>query len=1163
MASQLAAVSLDDKYDQESGRVLISGNQALVRMALMQHQRDQAAGLNTAGYISGYRGSPLGNYDFELWQSSERLKAANILFRSGVNEDLAATAIWGTQQASLMPAPKYDGVFSIWYGKGPGVDRSGDVLKHGNRQGASKHGGVLVVAGDDHPGKSSTVSHQSEQALAASFIPVLFPASVEEIIEYGLLGWAMSRFTGLWVGLKVINETVEATTTVDLDRTRPVITLPEVAMPPTGLNTNPRPMVIREADEMLTVRYRLPALHAFARANRIDRTVIEAPQRRLGIVATGKGYVDTQQALAALGIDEARARELGISLYKVGMIWPVEPEGLREFAAGHEELLFVEEKAAFVEDQAAKILYNLSQDQRPALFGKQNADGSMLLPPDVQLSFSDVAIAIGTRLEAIGAADDALRGRVQLLRGHAAQAKTNEPGPAVRTPYFCSGCPHNTSTKVPEGSIALAGIGCHTMAGMMNRRTLMPTQMGGEGLNWTGIAPFTHMKHVFQNLGDGTYFHSGLLAVRGAVHSGANITYKLLYNDATAMTGGQPVEGHLSVPEIARQFLSERVKRVAIVSDNPDQFRSPDAGIPAEVSIHHRDELEKVQLEFREIPGVTAIIYEQTCAAEKRRRRKRKQFPDPPKRVFINDAVCEGCGDCSDKANCVSILPNETEFGRKRMIDQSSCNKDYSCVKGFCPSFVTVHGGQLRKPKAVSFDEKTFAGLPAVAAPAIDQSWNVLITGIGGTGVVTVGSVLAMAAHLEGKHASVIDMTGLAQKNGAVWSHLRIGNGRGELPGARVGLGEADLLLGCDLVAAAEKDSVLTLSPQRTRAVINSYMQPTATFQMNPDLRLDLDAELRPIRAGVREERIDAVDATNTALKLLGNTIGANFFLVGYALQKGGIPVSAQAIERAIELNGQAVEFNKRALALGRLAAHDPEAVENLVAAQESAVARIPLSQSLDALVKRRVDYLTDYQDAAYARRYSDRVARVRDAEATKCKGLSGLADAVARYYFKLLAYKDEYEVARLYSNGDFMKKIEATFEGDYTLRFHLAPPMLTRPDPKTGAISKREYGPSMMKAFAILAKLKGLRGGPFDVFGRSADRILERQLITEYEARLDELLQRLNADNHAVAVELASLPEHIRGYGSVRERHVEQVRPREKELLEKLRGASAGEAAA
>jgi indolepyruvate ferredoxin oxidoreductase len=716
---------------------------------------------------------------------------------------------------------------------------------------------------------------------------------------------------------------------------------------------------------------------------------------------------------------------------------------------------------------------------------------------------------------------------------------------------------------VPEGSLALAGIGCHTMAGYMNRRTLMPTQMGGEGLNWAGIAPFTHIKHVFQNLGDGTYFHSGLLAVRGSVHSGANITYKLLYNDATAMTGGQPVEGHLSVPEIARQFLAERVKRVAIVSDNPDQFRSADAGVPADVSIHDRDELDKVQREFREIPGVTAIIYEQTCAAEKRRRRKRKEFPDPPKRVFINEAVCEGCGDCSDKANCVSILPNETEFGRKRKIDQSSCNKDYSCVKGFCPSFVTVHGGQLRKPKAASFDEKIFAGLPAAPVPAVDQSWNILVTGIGGTGVVTVGSVLAMAAHIDGRSASVIDMTGLAQKNGAVWSHLRIGDGRSELPGARVGLGEADLLLGCDLVTAAEKDSVLTFNRSRTRAVINSYLQPTAMFQLNPDLKLDIDAEMRPIRAGVAEDRIDAIDATDTALKLLGNTIGANFFLVGFALQKGGIPVSLEAVERAIELNGQAVEFNKRALALGRLAAVDRAAVEKLADAQQDPIARIPQAQSLDALLKRRVEYLTDYQDAAYAQRYSAMVTRVREAETAKCCGLTGLAEAVARYYFKLLAYKDEYEVARLYTNGDFMKKIEATFEGDYTLRFHLAPPLLTRPDPKTGAISKREYGPSMMKAFALLARFKGLRGGPFDIFGRSADRKLERRLITEYESRLDEILQRLNTGNHALAVELASLPEHIRGYGPVRERHVEALRPREAELLAGLRGDVAREAAA
>jgi len=1164
-AVALASVSLADKYDLVCGRVLMSGTQVLVRLPLLQRAVDQALGRNTAGFITGYRGSPLGMYDMELWGEAERLKASHIVFRPGVNEDLAATAVWGTQQAPLLPGAKYDGVFALWYGKGPGVDRSGDVFKHGNRQGASKFGGVLVCAGDDHPGKSSTVSHQSEQALAASHIPVLFPSSVQELLEYGMLGWALSRFSGLWVALKCTNETVEGTSTVDIDPARFQYLQPEVPAPPAGLNTNPRPMVLREADEMLVTRYRIPAAHAFARANHIDRTMIDGDRRRLGIVATGKGYADVQQALQALGIDNARAAALGLRLYKIGMIWPVEPQRLREFASGHEELLFVEEKAAFVEEQAAHILFNLPTAQRPRLTGKCDEKGQPLLPCDQQLQFAEVALVIAHRLERMGLLDAALAERVALLQSRQASVLDNPAGPALRTPYFCSGCPHNTSTRIPEGSLALAGIGCHTMAGGMNRRTLMPTQMGGEGLNWTGIAPFTTMPHVFQNLGDGTYFHSGLLAVRGAVQSGVNITYKVLYNDAVAMTGGQPVEGSLSPVEICRQLLAERVRRVAIVSDDPDKFRAAAAGVPAEVSIHHRDNLMAVQMQMRETPGVTAIIYEQTCAAEKRRRRKRGEFPDPPKRVLINAAVCEGCGDCSTQANCVSILPQDTEFGRKRAIDQSNCNKDYSCVKGFCPSFVTVHGGQLRKPQAAGVDLSVFAGLPAAPQPTPGpQGWNVLIAGIGGTGVVTVGSVLAMAAHLEGRRASVIDMTGLAQKNGAVWSHLRIADAAASPLTARVGLAEADLLLGCDLVTAAEKDSVFTLDRSRTRAVVNSWLQPTAQFQLDPNLRLDLEAELRPIRAGVAAERMHSLDATTLAQTLLGNSIGANFLLVGYALQAGGLPLSLAAVERAIEMNGQAVDFNKRALALGRLAAHDAAAIERLIeAAAPASLPRIPAAQTLDAVLHRRAEFLVDYQDQAYAERYTRLVQSVRDTERARAHGLGGLAEAVARSYFKLLAYKDEYEVARLHTSAEFLQHVERTFEGGYKLRFHLAPPLLSRPDPRTGEVRKREFGPWVLHVFRQLARLKSLRGTALDPFGRLADRRLERRLISEYEVLVTEILARLNSGNHAVAVELAALPEQVKGFGHVKLKHLEAVRQRETELLAQLRGAATASLAA
>jgi indolepyruvate ferredoxin oxidoreductase len=824
-----------------------------------------------------------------------------------------------------------------------------------------------------------------------------------------------------------------------------------------------------------------------------------------------------------------------------------------------------------VETQAARVLYPLPEARRPRIVGKCDEKGAPLLPGDRQLQVTEVAFAIAQRLERLGLLDAPLRERVALLRARDSHARSNVPGPAARSPYFCSGCPHNTSTVVPEDSMALGGIGCHTMAGYMDRRTLMPTQMGGEGLNWTGIAPFTNVPHVFQNLGDGTYFHSGILAVRGAVHAGVNVTYKILYNDAVAMTGGQPVDGQLSAGEICRQLLAERVRRVVLVSEDPTRFRG-DASVPREVTVHHRDELQAVQRALRATTGVTAIVYEQTCAAEKRRRRKRGEYPDPAQRAFINAAVCEGCGDCSVQANCVSILPRETELGRKREIDQSNCNKDFSCVKGFCPSFITVHGGQLRRVATRTLDATAFDQLPEPASPSPSTgAWNVLVTGIGGTGVVTVGSVLAMAAHLEGKRASVIDMTGLAQKNGAVWSHLRIGTspdasgevarsaGEASLHGlieSRVGLAEADLLLGCDLVTAAEKDSVFTLERHRTRAVVNTWLQPTADFQSKPDLRLDLDAELAPLRAALEPARLHTVDATTLARDLLGNTLGANFLLVGYALQVGGLPVSRAAIERAIELNGQAVEFNKRALALGRLCAVDFAAVERMLASRAgaTAAARRPGVATLDEFVARRIDDLVDYQDRAYADRYGRLINDVRCVESQRVPGSSRLADAVAKTYFKLLAYKDEYEVARLYTAREFRDELERTFEGKYTLRFHLAPPLLTRPDPRTGEVRKRAYGPWVLPMFRLLARFKFLRGTAFDPFGHLSDRRLERRAIADYEELIGDVLARLDADNHSAAVELASLPLQVRGYGHVKRRQHEAARKREAELLQAFR---------
>jgi len=1122
-------VSLDDKYDVDPGRVLITGTQALVRITLLQRALDRAAKLNTAGYVTGYRGSPLGSVDMELWAQAARLSAANVLFKPGVNEDLAATAVWGTQQSSLFPGATRDGVFALWYAKGPGVDRSGDALKHGNRQGAAKHGGVLVCVGDDHPGKSSTVAHQSEQALAASQIPVLYPASVQEVVEFGMLGWAMSRFSGLWIGLKLVNETAEGTATIDIDSSRYRYETPDFPAPAGGRNVNPRPMVQREADEELVTRYRLPAALAFARAHSIDRVVRDSAHRRLGIVTSGKGHAETMRALDALGIDAERSSELGVRVYKVGLIWPLEPIGLREFARGHEELLFVEEKAAFIENQAARLLYDLAVGERPRLFGKHDEAGRPLVPDVHQLAYDEIAQIVGAGLERLGLADAKVRERLAFLRDRRSHRDGQPSAPLGRMPYFCSGCPHNTSTKIPEGSVALAGIGCHTMAGFMDRRTLMPTQMGGEGLNWTGIAPFTTTPHVFQNLGDGTYFHSGLLAIRGAVAAGVNMTYKILYNDAVAMTGGQPVEGQLAPTEIARQLLGERVRRVALVSDDPGKYRSATLRAPDGVTIHHRDELASLQEAFRRIPGVTAIVYEQTCAAENRRRRKRGEAPDPPVRMFINADVCEGCGDCSVQSNCVSIVPKETALGRKREIDQSSCNKDLSCSKGFCPSFVSVHGGQLRRR------EPSRQALPEVPAPPAlsPGACNVLVAGIGGTGVVTIGAVLAMAAHLDGRRASAIDMTGLAQKNGAVWSHLRISSLGADTspPNARLGPDETHALIACDVVAATERDVLATLNPAHSRVIVNATVQPTAHFQTNPDMTIDWRPFAHALGSAAGMERVCEVRATDVAEALLGSAVGANFVLVGAALQSGALALSVSAVERAIELNGQAVAMNRAALTLGRLAVHDPHSLGDLLRSVRTGADDDPVPQTLDALLTDRATRLVDYQDRAYAQRYRALVEHIRAIELARASSTQ-LADAVARNYFKLLAYKDEFEVARLYTSTHFQERIAATFEGDYQLRFHLAPSAL-----RTNR--KREFGPWMAQVFRVLAQARKIRGTWLDPFRWQHERRIERQLIVDYEQTIAEIAAALTPGNHAAAIEWAAWPDTVRGFGHVKAQSV------------------------
>jgi indolepyruvate ferredoxin oxidoreductase len=1147
----LAAVTLDDKYTLETGRVFISGTQALVRLPMMQRQRDKAAGRDTACFVTGYRGSPLGGVDQAMWRAKKFLKNNQIHFQPGVNEDLAATAVWGSQQTHLAGDSRHDGVFAMWYGKGPGVDRSGDVMRHGNLAGSSRHGGVLVMAGDDHTCKSSTTAHQTEYAFMDYGIPVLNPSGVQEFLDLGLHGWAMSRYSGCWVAFKVVAETVDSSASVYVDPHRVEIVLPEdFELPADGLSIRWPDTPLQQ--EMRLHKYKLYAALAYARANKLNRVVIDSPKRRFGIVTCGKSYLDVRQALDDLGIDDAYAAEIGLTVYKVGMTWPLEREGVRQFAEGLEEILVVEEKRALIENQLKEQLYNWKESVRPKVIGKFDENREWILPSADELTPARIGRVIARRIARFHTSE-----RIEQRLAFLAQkekALTGHKPPIQRIPYFCSGCPHNTSTKVPEGSRALAGIGCHYMVQWMDRNTDTFTQMGGEGATWIGQAPFSKTKHVFQNLGDGTYYHSGLLAIRACVAANVNITYKILYNDAVAMTGGQPMDGPLDVPMVANQLHAEGIKQIAIVSDEPEKYPTG-GGFPPGTTVHHRDELDRLQREFRELPGVTAIIYDQTCAAEKRRRRKRGLYPDPPKRVVINEAVCEGCGDCSVQSNCLSVIPVETEFGRKRAIDQSSCNKDFSCLKGFCPSFVTVHGGKLRKRKAAGKDAGDgFGTLPEPAIPPAGDAYGILVTGVGGTGVVTIGALLGMAAHLEGKGCSVLDMTGLAQKGGAVFTHVRIADKPEDIHAVRIAAGGARLLLGCDIVVAASFDALAKIQQGKTAAVINSYEAVTGEFTRKPDLEFPGRRLRDLILDAAGREHTDFIDGTHIATTLCGDSIATNLFMLGYAYQKGFVPVSAAALEQAIELNATAVDANKRAFLWGRRAAHDRAMVERLVTQASPEPEAHRIAKTLDEIVAKRVVFLTEYQDAAYAERYRSLVDRARRAEQEQTPGRTGFAEAVARYYFKLLAYKDEYEVARLYTDGTFLKAIEAQFEGDYRLEFNLAPPLIAERDPDTGHLKKRTFGPWMLRAFRTLAGLRHLRGSRLDIFGYSPERKLERQLIADYERIVDELVAGLDHVNHDLAVQIAEIPEHIRGYGHVKHAHLEKAKQREAELLASFR---------
>jgi len=1131
-----ADVTLDDKFLLTEGRVFITGVQALLRVMMDQHRLDKAAGLNTAGFVSGYRGSPLGGLDQQAHRSAKFLKEAEVVFKEGLNEDLAATAVWGSQQANLFPGAKYDGVTGMWYGKAPGVDRTGDVFKHANFAGTWAKGGVLAVAGDDHNCKSSTLPSQSEYAFQDFEIPVLSPADVQEVLDYGLMGIAMSRFSGLWVGLIALADTMDSGVTIDIsvDRHR-LVTPTSFQLPAGGLGIRLKDQPLEK--ERRLRNFKIPAALAFAKANRIDRVMLGAARPRLGIVCQGQAYKDVIEALAAMGLSLQHAADLGVAIYKVGMPWPLEPTGLRAFAAGLETLMVIEHKRPLIETQARAALYDLPAHARPKIIGKVDEQGHPLLSELASLSVAEVALAIADRLPP-GPHMDRVNDYIARVSA-ASMAAVTLAADQQRKPFFCSGCPHNTSTRLPEGARALAGIGCHYMASFNDPQTDLNSHMGGEGLTWVGSAPFTTEPHVFVNLGDGTYNHSGSLAIRASIAANSNVTYKLLFNDAVAMTGGQAAESGFTPAQITRQLASEGVAKTVIVADDVSRYEGV-TGLAPGVEVKPRSELMAVQNELRETPGTTVLLYDQVCATEKRRRRKRGKLEVATKRVFINPLVCEGCGDCSKKSNCVSIEPLNTEFGRKRKINQSSCNTDYSCLQGFCPSFITIEGGENAQAK--SMPALTADSTPLPTFEPLEGVRNIVFTGIGGTGVTTVASVLAMAAHVDGRASSVVDMTGLAQKGGAVFSHVRIGETEESVVGGRVPAASANVLIACDILSAAGADALALYAKDRTAAVGNEDFAPTADFVSDRDVRFDAGLMSRKIKAATKT--YDECPAHHLAEANFGDAIFANMIMVGFAWQKGLIPLSSRAVYRAIRLNGVQAEANLQAFELGRRVAHDP----SLARAAEDRTPT-PETMPLDELIAHRTRELTAYQDAAYAKRYADQVAKVAAAEAPL--GSDKLTRAVAINLYKLMAYKDEYEVARLYTDGRFAQERNKAFKGGKT-KILLSPPLIAPKGPD-GKPKKIEFSGWMLEtAFPIMAKMKGLRGGPLDVFGRTDERRMERGLIASYEANLDKLLAGLDADHLSLATQIAQVPQGIRGFGHVKDASVKVAKADEAKLWAK-----------
>lgn len=1172
---------LEDRFESERDRLYLTGWEALVRLPLMQRARDAAAGLSTAGFVSGYPGSPLGGLDSLLHAERERLLARHVRFEPGLNEDLAATSVWGTQYLNNGPVSSdYDGVFGMWYGKGPGLERSTDAMRTASYQGVSRHGGVLALAGDDHNARSTVTAQQSETLFAYMGIPVLNPATVQDYLDFGLAGWALSRFASSWVGMICLNDTADSGATVDVDSLRPRLIVPSgiAVVPPLG---TPRPPGVEGAAqlerEIRTLRH--PAAQAFVRANRLDFAALPStrpgPARRgLGIVTSGKAYLDVMDALARLRLTPERAAELGVSVYKVAMPWPLEPEGVLEFVDGLDEVLVVEAKYPLIEDQINRLVRRLPSERRPDVVGKTDTTGALLIPEVGGLDADIVAKALLSRLGRL--TDDAdliasLRPRTSLtLLNKVETAKPKEPNLPVRSPGFCSGCPHNTSTQVPEGQLAIGGTGCHAMAiGVPDehRTTHMFTHMGGEGALWIGMAPFSDRSHTFQNMGDGTYSHSGYLAIRAAIAADVNITFKILLNGYISMTGGQPIPGGLTARQVAAQVLAEGARKVVVVTDDKAKARRR-RGLPRGVTIHYRDDLLQVEERLAKVAGVTVLIYDQPCAAELRRLRKRKKAVDPDKRVYINAAVCEGCGDCNVQSNCISVEPLDTELGRKRRIDQSSCNKDFSCVSGYCPSFVTLYGAKpTRKGKQIRDGGEAgdpFRSLPTPSiADAATRPYNIVVGGIGGGGVLTIGAILGMAAHLEGKSASVLNESGMAQKNGAVHSHIRISGAPDEQLSARIGERSADLVLAADLVVATGSSTLSRIDPDRTSAVANEEVRPTVGFALNPEIDYSPDA-MKALLARYTNDKSSFIDATQLAVSLLGDAIYSNLLLLGYAVQLGQIPVSVGALEQAVRLNNVAVAANQEALQWGRLAAHDMAAVMRRIDGEQTSTSAAPAAvdeDNFEHILSHRRTLLVEFQDDAYAERYIQTVRRIAAVEQERVPGHDEVSIAAARYLYKLMAYKDEYEVARLYTDPAFMQNLRNDFDGSFRYKVNLAPQLLNKRD-HAGRAKKWEVPAAIaMPAFRMLAKGKRIRGGPLDLFGRTAHRRAERARIQWYDALLETLAAGLNPANHLLAIQIASVPEQIRGYDTIKDESAVDAEKTAADLLTQFQVAAGSSA--